>query len=283
MTETGATAPLLDVVRTVDRDRYVAALYAPEEKRGDLLALYAFNAEIAGIRDRVSQALPGEMRIQWWRDVIEGRSMDAATGHPVASALLTAIERNALPIHAFQNYLDARIFDLYDDPMPSRGDLEGYCGETAAAIIQLSALILDSREAAGVSGLAGHAGCAMAICGLLRLLPLHRSRGQCYVPSDILAAVGSNPEEFVAGEGGENRPRAVAAMIALAREHLSAFEKHAGMLPEALRAAFLPVAPVGAQLSKMQGREREVLTTGLDIAAWRKQWLMFRRASKGWS
>lgn len=281
--ETGAPAPLLDTVRTTDRDRYIATLYAPEGKREDLLALYAFNAEIAGIRDRVSQALPGEIRIQWWRDIIEDGSMDAAAGHPVASALLTAIERNALPVHAFQNYLDARIFDLYDDPMPSRGDLEGYCGETAAAIIQLSALVLDAGTAAGVSRLAGHAGCAIAICGLLRLLPLHRSRGQCYVPTDILAAAGSTADEFVAGDGGQNAPRVVAAMIALAREHLSAFEREAATLPQALRPAFLAVAPVGAQLSKMHGREKDVLTTGMDIAAWRKQWLMFRRASKGWS
>ena len=44
-----------------------------------------------------------------------------------------------------QNYLDARIFDLYDDPMPTRNDLEGYSGETASALIQLAAIVLDPR------------------------------------------------------------------------------------------------------------------------------------------
>nr|MDQ2705339.1 squalene/phytoene synthase family protein [Pseudomonadota bacterium] len=61
----GRARPLLDLVRAADRDRYIAALYAPEDRRADLLALYAFNAEIAGIRDRISQALPGEIRLQW--------------------------------------------------------------------------------------------------------------------------------------------------------------------------------------------------------------------------
>ena len=56
----GRTRSLLDLVRAADRDRYLAALYAPEDKRADLLALYAFNAEIAGVRDRVRQALPGD-------------------------------------------------------------------------------------------------------------------------------------------------------------------------------------------------------------------------------
>jgi phytoene synthase len=274
--------PLAELVRAADRDRYVAALYAPEDKRPDLLALYAFNAEISGIRDRVSQPLPGEIRLQWWRDAIAADDSSAGAGHPVAEALLAAIEGRDLPRQAFQNYLDARIFDLYDDPMPTRGDLEGYCGETAAAMIQLSAIVLDADAAAGCAELAGHAGCALAIAGLLRLLPLHRRRGQCYVPRDLLSAAGTSPEEFVAGDGGPNAPRAVAAMIALAREHLVAFERGAALLPQALRPAFLPVAATGAQLAKMQGREREMLTASLDIPAWRKHWLMFRRAAKGW-
>lgn len=275
--------PLLELVRGADRDRYVAALYAPEDKRADILALYAFNAEISGIRDRVSQPLPGEVRLQWWRDVIAAQDVGAGAGHPVADALLQAIERRSLPREAFQNYLDARIFDLYDDPMPTRGDLEGYCGETAAAIIQLASLVLDPEAAARTGELAGHAGCAQAITGLLRLLPLHRRRGQCYVPKDILSAAGTSPEEFLAGEGGPNAPRAVAAMVALAREHLSAFERGAGNLPQTLRPAFLPLALTGAQLTKMQGCEKEVLAASRDIGAWRKHWLMFRRATRGWN
>ena len=272
----------MDIVRAADRDRYLAALYAPEDRRADLLALYAFNAEISGVRDRVSQALPGEIRLQWWRDVIGAKDADAGAGHPVAEALLAAIERHSLPREALQNYLDARIFDLYDDPMPTRGDLEGYCGETAAAILQLSSIVLDAEAASRSAELAGHAGCAQAITGLLRLLPLHRRRGQCYVPKDILAAAGTSPEEFLAGDGGANAPRAVAAMIALAQEHLTVFERGATGLPQSLRPAFLPLAPVGAQLAKMQGREKELLDASLDISAWRKHWLMFRRATRGW-
>jgi phytoene synthase len=278
----GRTRPLLDLVRAADRDRYLATLYAPEDRRPDLLALYTFNAEISGIRDRVSQALPGEIRLQWWRDLIAAKDASAGAGHPVAEALLDTIERRALPREALQNYLDARIFDLYDDPMPTRGDLEGYCGETAAAIIQLSSIVLEPQAAARTGELAGHAGCAQAITGLLRLLPLRRRRGQCYVPKDVLAAAGTSPEDFLAGDGGQNAPRAVAAMIALAREHLSAFESEADALPQALRPAFLRMALTGAQLAKMQGREKELLNASLDIGAWRKHWLMFRRATRGW-
>jgi len=273
---------LLDLVRTADRDRYLAVLYAPEAKRADLLALYAFDAEIGAIRDRVSEPLPGEMRLQWWRDVLASNDAASAGGHPVATALVEAVRRNNLPTQALQNYLDARIFDLYDDPMPTRGDLEGYCGETAAAMIQLSAIVLDPQAAVRSAELAGHAGCAQAMTRLLLSLPKHRRRGQCYVPKDILAAAGTTPQEFVTGDGGPNAPRAVGAMIALAREHLHAFERGAATMPASVRAAFLPLATSAATLSKMDGREGEVLSGTIDIAAWRKHWLMFRRAARGW-
>ncbi|WP_292289874.1 phytoene/squalene synthase family protein, partial [Mesorhizobium sp.] len=191
----------MDAVRASDHDRYLSALYAPADKRDALFSLYAFNAEIASVRDRIHEPLPGEVRLQWWRDVIAAEN-DAETGHPIADALRATIAANRLPKPAFDNMLEARIFDLYDDAMPSRTDLEGYCGETAAALIQLAAMVLDPQEAPRFAELAGRAGCAQAITGLLLLLPLHRRRGQCFVPADILAAAGSSSEEFVKADGG---------------------------------------------------------------------------------
>lgn len=270
---------VMDAVRAADHDRYLTALYAPADKRDALFSLYAFNAEIAGIRDRIHEPLPGEVRLQWWRDVVAAGG-EAGAGHPVADSLNTSIAAFNLPKPAFDSMLDARIFDLYDDPMPSRTDLEGYCGETAAALIQLAAMVLDPLEAPRFAELAGRAGCAQAITGLLLLLPLHRKRGQCFVPVDILAAAGSSPEEFVAGDGGPGAKRAVAAMIALARDHLSAFEQGAPTLPVSLRPAFLPLALSRAYLTKMENSSP--LDGVARLSALRRHWLLLRRAGKGW-
>jgi phytoene synthase len=269
----------MQLVRDADRDRYLATLYAPAEKRDALFALYAFNAEIAGIRDKIREPMVGEIRLQWWRDALSAGTVEAAAGHPVASALVAAIDAHGLPVQALQNMIDARVFDLYDDPMPTRGDLEGYCGETASALIQLAALVIDPQSAASVSNLAGHAGCAQVIAGLLRLVPIHRARGQCFVPLDILSAAGNSREEWISGAASAGNDRAYAAMTALAREHLQKFREGAEVLPVALRAAFLPLALTPAYLDRL---EQAGQGAPADIANWRRHWLLFRHATHGW-
>ncbi len=274
---------VMETVRRADRDRYLSVLYAPADRRADLFALYAFNAEIAAVRDRIHEPLPGEVRLQWWRDALAAPPDGGeGTGQPVADALKGAIGRHGLPAAAFDNYLEARIFDLYDDPMPSRTDLEGYCGETASALIQLAAMILDAEAAPRFAELAGRAGCAQAIAGLLLLLPLHRARGQCYVPADILAAVGSSPQDFLSADGGPGVPAAVEAMVALASEHLAAFEQGAAALAAALRPAFLPLALTGALLEKMKADPSALLEGSVRLSPARRHWLLWRHAMRGW-
>lgn len=270
----------MEAVRTADRDRYLSVLYAAEEKRSALYALYAFNVEIAAVRDRIRQPMPGEIRLQWWRDAILN---DQPQGHPLAGQLLEAIRRYELPRKAFDDYLEARIFDLYDDPMPSRADLEGYCGETASALIQLACLVLDREAAPAVSGAAGHGGCAQAIAGLIRALSLHRARGQCYVPRDLLSAAGTTPEDFIAGKDRAAALRAVAAMVALAAEHLTEFEAQAAAMPPSLRPAFLPLASTGAYLARISRPRFDPLTESADISGLKRHWLMYGRAGRGWS
>lgn len=274
-----AAVHVAGLVRTADQDRYVAVLYAPEDKRRDLLALYAFNHEISSVRERVREPMAGEIRLQWWRDAIAAPSGEV-TGNPVADELRAAIARHDLPVPAFDNMLAARVFDLYDDPMPDRTTLEGYCGETASALIQLASLVLDARSAPSFANLAGHAGCAQGITGMLRLLPLHRRRGQCYLPRDLLAAAGLTAEEFVSGEPGERHRAAVAAMAALAREHLKQFGEGAAKLPQELRPAYLPVATTAPYLDRIV--RIDPFARVAELSAIARHWALFRRATGGW-
>ncbi len=268
-------------LRRGDPDRYLSTLYAPQALRGDLDTLYRFNAEIASIRDRIREPLPGEMRIQWWRDALAG-GRAAAGGYPLAEAVHDIIERHSLPGDAFDRYLEARIFDLYDDPMPSRADIEGYCGETASALIQLAALMLDRAAAPSFAAAAGHAGCAQAIAGLVRLMPKHRACGQCYVPADILAAVGASRDDLVEGKNGDAAERALAAFIELGREHAGKFMQAARAMPASLRPAFLPAALALPYLDRAAAAGRLPLDEVVEISPLRRHWILLRRAVSGW-
>jgi phytoene synthase len=268
-----------DRLSQADRDRYLSVLYAPADKRAHLFALYAFNAEAAEITGRARDAMPGEIRLQWWREVLTGGSY-SGEGVPMANALLATIAEFNLPRSAFETYLDARIGDLYADPFETRTDLEAYCGATASTIIQLAALILDPAQARGAADAAGHGGCAMAIAGLIRLMPLHRARGKCSMPLDLLAAAGLTPEAFLEGENKPGISAVVEMMSALAADHLKRFEAAAAGLPASLRPALLPVSLTRAYLSKVQP-DRAFDGTA-DLSDLRRQWIMMRRASRGW-
>lgn len=275
-----ADESIVDDLRNADPDRYLSVLYAPQPVRDDLIALHAFNAEIASVRDRVSQPLPGEIRLQWWRDLIEGAG--EPDGSPLAEALLAAMETHGLPRDALANMLEARIFDLYDDPMPSVADLEGYAGETASALIQLASLVVAPGSASDYAIAAGHAGCAQAIAGLLRSLPIHRARGQCYVPADILASAGITRDRLIEGTDRQGIGRVVSAMVALGRSHFTAFMEASKGMPPALRPAYLPAFLADAHLDGIVRAGAGAANTITGISPLRRQFIMMRRALAGW-
>ncbi|WP_395517159.1 phytoene/squalene synthase family protein [Pseudorhizobium flavum] len=261
---------VLSTLRDTDRDRYLACLLSPEEKRGALAALYAFNAEIARVRDVVHEALPGEIRLQWWRDLIEGAAHGDPGGNPVAAALLAAIEEHRLPRDTFLAMIDARIGDLYNDPFPTRNELEGYAGETASALIQLASLVLAPAEAAQTAHAAGHGGVAQAIAGLLLLMPLHRRRGQLYIPLDILAATGLDRDAFLAGQERDRIAAAIDAFAGLGLEHLTK-ARAAGRVPKGLFPAYLPVSLAEPVLRDAGRHGAALLEKNEPPAQWRRQ------------
>ena len=122
------------LVRQADRDRFIASLFAPADKRDGLYALYAFNAEIARVREVARQALAGEIRLQWWSDVIAGERTGEARANPVAAALLATIERHRLSPGRLITMVEAHRFDLYDEPMRDLAQLETYARQTSSAL-----------------------------------------------------------------------------------------------------------------------------------------------------
>ncbi|MGE0007359.1 MAG: phytoene/squalene synthase family protein [Parvibaculaceae bacterium] len=267
-----------DLVRTGDKDRYLASLFAPDRLRPGLLALYAFNIEIARIRETVSEAMLGEIRLKWWHDAVESLYAGTRAGHPVIEALAPAVAEAGLPKQAFVNMIAARRFDLYDDPMPNLGALEGYLGETSSMLVQLAAMILVKGAAGALADVSGLAGVAMGIAGLLRSLPVSRSRGQCFVPEDMLGRHGASVSDLLAARGSEAIEAALAELRAHAATRLAeARAKAVAVTPEAFP-AYLPASLTGLYLARLAKLGARSVTEIAEVPQWRRQWALYRNA-----
>lgn len=276
-TLTAAYAECDATLRRGDKDRWLATLFAPADKRPHLHALYAFSHEVARVREVVSDPLPGEVRYQWWRDTLEGELRGDIKAHPIAAALIDTIVRFRLPRGAFTSLVEAREFDLYDDPMPSLQQLEGYCGETSSSLVRLATLILDDGRPAGDADACGHAGVAYAMAGLLRAFPWHASRGQVYVPAEILTRHGVTPGDIAARRKPRNVAAALADLRGHARKHLQSF-RASGPHSGAHAAAFLLVGLVEPQLRCMERSGNDPYAEVAELSQWRRQWLLWRTA-----
>jgi phytoene synthase len=269
------------IVHADDRDRYLATLFAPVDKRPALFALYAFAAEVARIPARVSEPLPGEIRLQWWRDALEGVRAEEARANPVYAALEEAIVRFSLPRAPLLALVEARVHDLYDDPLATVNDLEGYAGETASVLMRLASLILAEGVDPGYADAAGHGGVAYAVTGLMRAFPWHVRRGQLTVPPvETLARHGLTRDKVVAGEGGLALAAAMQDMRALARRHLAQAQAALVGAPAAIKPAFLPLALVEPALKRMERPGYDPYRSVVEVPQWRRQlalWWAARR------
>jgi 15-cis-phytoene synthase len=256
-------------VKRDDRDRWLAGLFLPSRLRPHVNALYAFSLEIARVRQLVSEPGLGEIRFQWWREVLAGHGEPA---HPVAAALVDTMARCGLPRESFLGLVDARLFDLYDAPMPSIVALEAYAKATAGSLFCLAATILGIAKD---DVAAEHAGIAYAVTGLLRALPWHLAAGQIYVPLDLLAAHGLDAAALRAGNDKPALLAALADLRSLARRHLDAFaasDSHNG--------AYLPLTLCEAYLRQMENPGYDPFVSRIVLPEWRRLWALWRAARK---
>ena len=245
-----------ELVRTHDFARYVSTLFMPADQRRALWALYAFNIEISRVREQVSQPLPGEMRLQWWTDMLAGAGHGGVEGNPVAAELLLAIRDWRLPVERLSRLIDEHQFDLYNDPMPTMAALEGYIDDTSSALFSLGARIAGcvSDE---IEHLARHAGLAQGMAQVLAALPLDASRRQSFVPLQLLESNGSDLEQVFAGKQTPKLRAALDQLIGEAQAHLQTALALLATAPPQARPVFLPLALVGRDLERMSQPDKD--------------------------
>jgi 15-cis-phytoene synthase len=236
-----------DLVRTHDFVRYASTLFVPGPERRALLAIFAFNIEISRVREQVSQPLPGEMRLQWWSDMLAGTQHGGVEGNPVAAELLQAIRNHRLPVSSLSRLVEEHQFDLYNDPMPSMAALEGYVSETASALFSLAARVM-ARSSEEIDHLARHAGLAQGMAQVVATLGRDASRHQLFLPLQLLQQHGTTKEKVFAGKPTPEIRAAVDQLLGEAQTHLDTALALLAAVPSAVRPIFLPLAYVRREL-----------------------------------
>ena len=248
---TADLSPCGRLVRQHDRDRYLLTLFVPRAAREALFSLYAFNNEVARVRDRVSELIIGRMRLQWWRDCLdEIYGEGPVRRHEVATPLADVIRAHDLPRAPFDRLVDARDAALERERFQTMGDLTDHAAATAAPLFGLAFATLGWRDEQAAC-VAESLGIAWALTGTIRAIPFVARERRCDLPGDLAARHGLD-----IGDVLELRsPPALAALVRdLAEEagrHLAAARSAGGRVPRGARAVLLSATLADLHLRRL--------------------------------
>ena len=246
-------SPIGTLLRQHDRDRFLAALFAPAAAREALFALYAFNYEVAKTREVVTEPALGRIRLQWWRESLDeayaGRPLRR---HEVAEPLGRAIREHRLSRGHFTTLIAAREADLEPEGPASLAALESYAEASSASLVLLALEVLGARDE--VAAAAGRAvGIGYALSGLLRAVPFHARAKRLYLPQELIESAGVDiARGLFELRSSPALRRVVGAVAERARTHLAAARALAPRIPRAAVPALLPALLAEADLARLR-------------------------------
>ena len=265
-------------LRNEDRDAWLAALFAPAARRSGLHAIGAFALEVGHVRERVRQPIAGEIRLQWWQDVIDGNRASEAAAHPVAAALLDTKARADLSPVVIAEMIDAYRIALYDEPPADMAALTHRLIALRGTPIRLVAQVLGVTGEA-IEAAAADAGVALGLMDLVGTLPLAAlGRHRVLLPAELLSRHGATQGEIDAGRSTPGVGRVLADLRATARSRIAALRTHRKRLGDA-GPAFLTASLVEPRLKR--GERRDPFAVEADLPQWRRQWFLWRADRRG--
>ncbi len=171
-----------EIVQRGDPDRFAAVMAAPTAARALLFPLYAFNLEVARAPWVSKEPMIGEMRLQWWRDVV---AEPAPRAHEVAGPFHALIQEAALPLAVIDRLIEARIHDVYGEPFADGAAFDAYLDDTAGGLMWLAATACGGTDESAARAL----GWAMGLANYLRAVPELEARGRQPLPDGRTEAV----------------------------------------------------------------------------------------------
>lgn len=252
--EPGKSTPtsLAALVRQHDRDRFATAMFAPLQSRESLFALYAFNYELAKVRESVREPMMGRIRLQWWRDTLaEIAAGQPPRRHDVAEPLARIIRAHHLSQSTLTRMIDAREQDLLPDPPTTFTQLENYVEATGGGLNYLALQALAVKDCKGAAATAARdVGVGYALAGVLRATAFNARFGRSLVPTEL------DPNRHALGGKATPVLRDAAATIAeAAHARFAKARTLSDEIPEAAMPVLLPAPVAERWLAQIESAE----------------------------
>lgn len=255
-------------------------LFAAEQDREHLFALYAFNIEMARIPGQVSEPMLGEIRLQWWREGIEAvYEGGIVRGHPVLQPLEQAIRECRLPRRPFDAMIDVYGATLTAAQPASLPELETRLDAISGGVMRL-AVAITGGSAMADTGLF-HAAIAWALSGILRNIGFYTSQRHIFLPCDVMKAEGLTAQSILGCQNSPQLQRVVKAIAGQAHRHLAAAGESLPPMSRRNLAALLPATLTKLYLRRMSRPNYDPFVIQPPLPAYLRQtrmaWAMGRR------
>lgn len=185
------------LVERGDPDRFLATMAAPPKARALLFPLYAFNLEVARAPWVTAEPLIAEMRLQWWRDVLDEIASGAEPrAHEVAAPLTDLIRKTGLPVELLQGIIDARRWDISGTSFSDETSLLQHLDQTGGNLMWAAALVLGAKGDAErpVRDMAR----AAALVAWFRAVPALKALGRSPLPDESPGAIAELAQKGLA-------------------------------------------------------------------------------------
>lgn len=214
-------------VRAHDPERFLISLFAADEDRPALHALYAFNLELARVAGTVSEPILGQVRLQWWREAIEGLYDGTPRQHEVVLALADVMRERTLSREAFESLISGREAELEAEPPATSDDLEAYLRATSAALVVQSLHAVGVPEEDPLLEIGREVGLAGGYATILKALQTAGGRRRPLIPNEVLSRYGIGTADIATGRATPGLAMAVREIVDRAESHLATARRSA--------------------------------------------------------
>jgi phytoene synthase len=146
------------LIRRVDPDRWLTSRFvADAAARADIIALYAFDHELARARRVATTPLMAEIRLTWWREALDQIfAAGPVRRHPVVEALAAAVLRRGLARGPLEAMIDGQI-EALELPEVGEAAAVAWADAVQGSLAQAAAAALDPQTPSEAAAPAGRA------------------------------------------------------------------------------------------------------------------------------